>query len=209
MSLSSAEEVIRLKVRLPAKIDQDVTWEELAELEKLHGIDEIKKWLKGGKLIFPIDPVEVKHPEFIKHMEKLRRRSEQREYARMVENVLPPGMSLSKSMNSSYSPEHTGVGANSFQYSVIGLNIVIGMGCAFVATDYLSRQYGLSDINRALVSLTSMVFILFVEMTLFIIRASKFDKLDRARYAQLEENFTVASGIAVNPPQEILVKKNL
>ena len=184
----------RLRVSLPGRDNQLVTWEELAELEKTHGVPKVREWMKGGKLVYPEEPEEPKSKEFLKHMENLRRRQEQREYARMMESSMPKGSYLTHSI----SPEHTGVGASGFQLAVVGLNMVIGVGCAFVGADYLGRTYGLSPVQRVAVSLASMIFVMFLEMILFIIRANRFDTIDKWRRQRYEGNFAQATGLGLD-----------
>ena len=194
----------RLKVTLPGRTDGNslVSWDELSILEKQYGASIVGEWLKGGSLVFPREEEPPKTQEFVDHMTSLKRRQEQREYATMMEGAIPKGTYLSTSMTS-YSPEHTGVGASGFQLAVVGLNMVIGIGCAYVGADYLGKQYGFSPIQRVAMALTAMILVMFLEMVLFIIRAGKFDELDKNRRLRTENNFgPVPSGrrIVAHPP---------
>lgn len=194
MSETNKAEPPRLKISLPGRGGEVVTIEQLRDLELQFGTAEVRKWLSGGKVIYPEESVEPKNEEFTKHMENLKRRHEQREYVRMMESAMPKGYHLSSTMTS-VSPEHTGVGASAFQMGIMGLNMVIGIGCAFIASDYLGRTYGLTPIYRVAVSLTSMIVVMIVEMVLFIIRANKFEAMDRKRQQIKESNFAAATGI--------------
>jgi len=199
----------RLRVTLPGRANRVVTWEELAALEREHGTDEVKKWIKGGALVFPKKAEEPKSPEFVRHMEDVRRRVEQREYMKMMGGIFPTGAYYSGTIKS-LSPEHTGTGASAFQMGVIGMNMVIGIGCAYVAADYLAGQYGLSPTQRALVSILAMVAVMMIEMVLFIIRAFRFDEMDNKRRRKMETTFAPAAGLGIpldNLIQDPLVKK--
>lgn len=79
--------------------------------------------------------------------------------------------------------------------------MVVGAGCAFVAADYLCNQYKLSRNIKAAVSIGAMVFVLFMEMTLFIIRAGKFDVLDRRRQKMVDSRLAVPGmNLGLVPP---------
>jgi len=63
--------------------------------------------------------------------------------------------------------------------------------------------FGFSPIQRVATALTAMIVVMFLEMVLFIIRAGKFDELDKNRRLRTENNFgPVPSGrrIVAHPP---------
>ena len=164
-----------------------VTSSELAELEHAFGSAEVKKAL--GSLVYPPPPPQpAPSPAFLERQAQLRRRYEQREYARMMSNAVPAG-SMQGTAIPSASPEHTGVGASAFRQSLIGMNMVIAAGCAYLGGYFLAGQYGRSKTERSGWGLGAMVTILMVEMVLFIIRANKFDKYDKIRQKQVDAQF--------------------
>jgi uncharacterized membrane protein len=80
----------------------------------------------------------------------------------------------------------------------MGMNMVIGIGCAYIGADYLARQYGLTNIQRVSVSLGAMIFVMMLEMILFIIRATRFDELDKRRRKRMESSFAPAVGMGLS-----------
>jgi len=105
-----------------------------------------------------------------------------------MSDAVPAG-SMQGTQIGSASPEHTGVGASAFRQSLIGMNMVIAAGCAYIGAYFLAGQYGRSRSERSGWGLGAMVAILMVEMVLFVIRANKFDRYDKARQRQVDAQF--------------------
>lgn len=145
-----------------------LTWEELRQ-EPAE--------LAGGKLVFPAKPAAVVDAKFQLHLVHLKARQAEREYQEMMASAVPGY----KNRQASFSPEHTGVGASGFQHSIMGLNMAIGVACAYVAAEYVGGQFKLNKTQQTLATLVSMIVILITEMALFIIRAGKFDVMDKQR----------------------------
>jgi hypothetical protein len=178
-------------------------WKDLEVLEFAYGPARVKRALAA--LRFPAPPASASpSKEYVRRKAWLIARSEQREYARMMENAVPPGSLQGVSIGSA-SPEHTGVGASGFRQSLVGINMVIGSGAAYFGTlpcrlpaanarpaaDYLAWTWGKSKGERAGYGLFAMSTILFIEMLLFIIRATKFDKFDKLRQAKVDAQFVL------------------
>ncbi|KAH9247233.1 hypothetical protein BASA81_015176 [Batrachochytrium salamandrivorans] len=145
-----------------------LTWEELRQ----NPVD-----LARGKLVFPTKPPPPVDSKFQLHLANLKARQAERDYQEMMASVVPGY----KSRQASFSPEHTGVGASGFQHSIMGLNMAIGVACAYVAAEYVGAQFKLNRTQQTLATLVSMIVILITEMALFIIRAGKFDVMDKQR----------------------------
>ena len=118
----------------------------------------------------------------------------------MVGSVVKPG-SVGFLAPNSVAPEHTGEGgasSNMLKSSTAGLNIAMGMFCAYFGADYLGSQWGLERTRRMGLALGAMVVLLVVEMLLFIIRATKFDEIDRKRRRRAELSFNGLAGAGIN-----------
>ena len=124
-----------------------------------------------------------------KRREYLQARHENRVYKGMVANVAP------HQRVKSLSPEHTGEGGVGFRQSAGGLNMVIGAIASFVSVtyeghpiltfqvgaQYLGAQMGWTDSITMVVSAAAMIITLLLELVLFIIRATRFDRMDVLR----------------------------
>lgn len=175
------------------------------ELERKWGAERTREWIRarGGRLEVGTSPRPEEDPALVRRREWLKARAEQREYARMVSDAVAPG-GVGGLAPTPVAPEHTGgAGVSAFRQSLVGLNMVIGAGCAYVAADYVAGTLAWSKVNRAWAGLLAMVAALFIEMTLYVIRAAKFEDIDKRRAKRAEMHFSGLAGPGANykPPE--------
>jgi hypothetical protein len=168
-----------------------LTWQQLQQLEDNIGIDAVKKQILSNnnniKLKFPSQPqpINIKHEERMKY---LRARQEQREYTKMMAGAARPG-TIPFLTPKSVAPEHTGADHNGFRQSLVALNMVIAAGAAFIAAFYMAGTLGMSPVSKTVIGMFALVGMLFVEMILFIIRASKFEAIDERQRQRANRSF--------------------
>jgi hypothetical protein len=139
------------------------------------GKDALEKALEGTSLFFTPPPIEQDETQarrkFNQRMKKLRLQYEETKYVRLTNNL--------------QNEVQDDITAKSMSYAAsVGLNMIVAplsFGCFmyffaggvfdyFLGEDFSSRTTGGTDIKRVIVGVISGVVMLFIEMTLFVIR---------------------------------------
>jgi Endoplasmic reticulum-based factor for assembly of V-ATPase len=159
--------------------NQDPKYVPLKIVSALHtlvqGADSLDKALEGTTLFFTPPPVEQEETDerrrFNQRMKKLRLQHEESKYVRLTNNL--------------QHEVHDDITAKSMTYAAsVGLNMIVAplsFGCFmyffaggvfdyFLGEEFSSRTTGGTDIKRVIVAVISGVIMLFIEMTLFVIR---------------------------------------
>lgn len=137
--------------------------------------DAVDRALRGTSLVFTHPPAEKEETQeskkFQQRMKKLRLRHEETKYVRLTNNL--------------QHEVQDDVTAKSMTYAAsVGLNMIVAplsFGCFmyffaggifdyFLGEEFSSRTTGGTDIKRVIVGVVSGVVMLFIEMTLFVIR---------------------------------------
>lgn len=160
--------------------NQDPSWMPITIVTALRTlVDDIEAFdhaLRGTSLVFtsppPVSAEETREKRrFKQRMDKLRLQYEETKYVRLTNNL--------------QNEVHDDITAKSMTYAAsVGLNMIvapISFGCFmyffaggifdyFLGQEFSSRTTGGTDIKRVIVGVISGVVMLFIEMTLFVIR---------------------------------------
>lgn len=151
--------------------------------EQLKSLDAA---LRGSRLVFETPQKKAADPTYQKRLERLRLKSEERMYSKLTTNL-------------QQTVRDDDVTAKSMTYATsIGLNMVVapisfGVFMYFFAGSIFSRFFdeqddvgGNIDIRRVIAGVVSGVFMLFVEMILFVIRSHEIDASVRKKSKRKE-----------------------
>jgi len=150
----------------------------------------------GASLVFPNAPPKAAEPseELVKRREYLKLKQEAREYNRMVygreedprvAEILDAGNHMSSAKNQ----------------LAISANMVISVLASFAIAYYAGKSFKASTTTCLVCGLLGAMAILLVEMTLFIVRAMRYENIsskDAAQIARKQEAALKAGGLAPN-----------
>ena len=128
-------------------------------------------------LVFPVAESPERNPALEERRAFLRRRNEERQYARMMASVKKP------------TNPHDGAGKSLKVQATVGANVFVAALASFYVGYLVSGGLVDRTSTRVVIGLGAMVFILFVEMILFMIRTYTVDtvvqrKIGSGRYQQ-------------------------
>ena len=129
----------------------------------------LRSTLRGARLVFPSKMAKPSiDPALLARRAYLTRRQEERDYAQMVSSVRKR-------------PQQSDAGSAFKVQATVGLNVAVAALASFYIAYIVSASLVTRPASRVLIGLGAAVFILFVEVTLYMIRTYSVEEAERAK----------------------------